>query len=497
MHDELVRERRELVASTRELAELLHEPARFVDRRVEHLHAMSTTSAHWRVRLQFTSLESERDPSVGEGHRVVSLGIFPKKRLPDMRAVDGEGSEVPLVRRDRRARSLAALLFNRLREVEEATEKRHLSDRGQLARRLLDVVAKNPADAAVAFGAYAAQVREDLGSTDAVEAHLEFVENFVDLTHVLGLVRVSPGGFCNVTFEYTDRHPYPRMPRWSAVKRKGEGILTWWRLTWRYFAMQAGLLAVPFNTRLTGANHAHSFYLLVDAPPGTEVEMMQWKQLDYRNLIAPGEVHESGSSVLACYDPEHDVHGGDAQIRLRINGEHLRLVWLLTAGIMAVAMAVAVNPHPNGGYGTVASLFAAMPAAILALLTQRDSGLVVRISKWLRRAYVGLAASTAVLGLAMVTDLLPEADWADAPFLSDRSAGAVTALFATLLFVLTCDIAFRRPGPAVTHWTAVCKDRRDPFAAEYRRRRRRSAVITPAIAIVVCVVEAILLGSLD
>lgn len=140
---------------------------------------------------------------------LVTLGIFPKRRHPDLVAHDGKNVELPLLRRAATTRVLMGLLMQRLPSHGYKGEPDLLR---QLARLTEQIVALNPADARKAFEEYSQILRAGPAFAER-EAHIRFVEHFVEATHVLALVPYQPGEVCTITYRYTESSRFPGWPR--------------------------------------------------------------------------------------------------------------------------------------------------------------------------------------------------------------------------------------------------------------------------------------------
>ncbi len=214
--------------------------------------------------------------------RLVSLGIFPKKRLPDLRVFDASETELPLLRRLDRTRAITSLL---LQDVVDAIGVDPIAEK-ELTELAYSFVSRQPAQAQPKYELYASRLRALAGSETNVEPHLTFAEHFVHNTHVLAATEQTATGYQLLTYRYSERIRVPRRPRlsWSTMSVK---------LLLRYWGMTLGLLAVPFDLKLSGASHAHSYYLLVSPPSGTEVEALYWRFLDQRSDGGTGKARRA------------------------------------------------------------------------------------------------------------------------------------------------------------------------------------------------------------
>lgn len=461
-------------------------PTRFVERRVDRLVDLSRYSAHWRVSMQVRLPEIESRVSSSRPV-LISLGIFEKKRLPDLEVIDGEGRILPTIRRADRTRALALLLLQDV--VRHATETGTASPSNEalqeLASQLRQVIAATSTTADRLFDDYSARVASVFGESAVAAAHLDAARAFVTFTHVFVWVDASPGGRVMLTYTYTERHTHPVL---LASLRDGSLTLQQrLRMTGRYVAMRLGLLAVPIRMRLNGANHAHSYYLMVAPPAGTEVEALYWRTLAPRPAADGGDgidsasfLHESSDYLLACYHQDHDAGGGRASVDLRIHSAGLRLVWLMTGLLFGVGVLGVVRDRAQ--LHDAISLLAFIPGGLLALITQRNSEFEYRMSEIIKRVCLLLVLLAALFGIAVSGDFVAGGHG----LVSDRHLSIALAVYAAPVFVLFTYIAFRRSGPserqaghaALLQWSEL---------SAYRTARRRNSYATMAACAIAAV----------
>jgi hypothetical protein len=354
------------------------------------------------------------------------------------------------------------------------------TDLEQLAVLAAEVVSRTPSEASPFYEQYVAKARAVASTYPAIDAHLKFLGQFVHFTHVLAYVPYTAGDVSILTYRYSEKNSFPRLPGGN-IRNNG-----FWTVL-RHVGRLSGLLAIPFDLKLSGANHAHSYYLLVTTPQGTEVEALYWKEM----VAQPGVrdvggsyIHESRHDVLACYHPERDAKGGLARVEIRLHGSALRLLWLLNAAIVVMALYVARTTHEvvrNAQLHESLPLLAGIPAALLAFITQSKNEMTARIGAWVGRAYLALAVATAALGLALSGDIFKTSRGIQNSVLNDRHLAAVGAAFGTFLLVLLTYVCFRPPGPAKRATDSGIP----PTYAEMRtyvQRRRRNSLMCVVIA---------------
>ena len=469
------------------LNEQLRLPTRYVERRVDHLQDLSRHCHHWQVTMQVRLAEREEGQTT-DRPLLVSLGIFEKKRLPDLQVADADGRLLPTIRRVDRTRVLALLLLQDL--VRCASTAPSDDDLLELASLLRKIIAANPATSARVLQQYQVRVGEVFDDVAQVDRHIAEVAAFVTFTHVFVWVDTRPGSRVILTYKFTERHAHSlsleslRDPRLSPKERL--------RLSTRQLAMRLGLLAVPIRMRLNGANHAHSQYLMVSPPAGTEVEALYWRDLARRpNTDAPDEadslIHESSHYLLACYHEDYDSNGGLASLDLRIHSAGMRFVWLLS-GLLLVGGVAGVVRDRTQLQGTM-PLLAFIPGGLLALITQRNSEFELRMSETVKRICLVLVALAGLFGIAVTGDALGSGG-----VLSDRHLGIALAAWAAPVFVLMTYISFRRRGPTEQQPTRAALLQWDDVR-RYRQSRRRNSYLVMTAAAIAAVVTIALLSS--
>lgn len=462
-----------------DLLNLLREPGRYVERRTDEIGDLSSRSVDWTVRLQVRLPYGTGQPAPDVPY-IVSLGLFPKKRLPDFVATDGSGCLVPLLRRTDRTRALVALLLQDVLHTQSLT----VSQEAQLAQMLAQIVSGYPASAQAAFESYRTTISSMVAASPQLAEHLAFVAHFVQYTHVLAAVSGTPGSHLMVTYTYSERHALPARPN---LTEPGAALGAQLKLLLRYWGMTLGLLPVPFDMKLGGANHAHSYYLLADSPSGTEIEALYWKSLHDRPATAlpsgMGYVHESRRPCLACYHAEHDVTGGLARVDVRLHGGAMRLLWLVNVLLVLVGLFLARNAEED--LSSSVSLLAAIPAGLIALAAQNTHELTADLGKWVRRLYIGLSLLAAVVGISVIGDLI-KGDSEVAGWINDERVASALAAYAAFMFGVVTYICFRREGPATSGALGNVRSYSD--IQDYRSARRRNSLI--------CVVASVALSAL-
>lgn len=446
-----------------------------------------------------------------DGCLVVSLGVFRKQRLPDMRVTDQRGQEVPVMARDEQVDALAAALVARELEDSDLTEPQI----DMLLGLASAVVGGAPELSKLALLEYEAAARNTRMDEKFVDDQVVALKSFVDLTQVLVWVTPTASEHVVLNTVFSTSHRFPSASSvWKNrpnVDKKSEGIsqrvrgrITQWRkMSWDYIRlllMNLGLLAVPLRLRLNGANHAHSFYLLVAPPTGTEIETLYWRSLTFRQTTddssdAYYESPDSNQQILGCHHLSHDAHGGIARLNVRLAGAGLRRVWLLVLAVVAVAVYVLANSTDKQELPTVAGWITAVVGALLAVLNDRSSQLSTHLGRHLQRLILLLAVMAFVLGVRINADVSSVRDeWWNHPVaifekMTVFGLAGVVATYGTAVLVIVTAVCFRS--------SARPADKRDAAHAQYStytgyrsRRRVASAVMLVAAlisALAVCV----------
>lgn len=427
------------------LNEQLRLPTRYVERRTDRLVELSRDCAHWLNAMQITLPIVARRAPRQERPFLVSLGVFEKKRLPDLEVVDGTGAILPIIRRADRTRVLSLLLLQPLLRSRLVAPPA-APDLVSVSETLQQILALNSDDARALLPAYGEEVHLTFGAVAEhlnadVEAHLAAVASFANFTHVLVWVQASPGDRLTLKYTYSERHKHPELL--PSLRAKGMDTTRRIRLLMRHSVMRLGLLSVPMRVRLNGANHAHSYYLMVRPPDGTEVEAIYWKALNHRgDHLNAAIVHEARDPILACYHEDHDAGGGDASVNLRIFGPGLRYAWMLAGLLLLVGVFAILRPRSQ--LHSLISLLAFIPGGLLALITQRNSEFEYRMSTVLKRLCLLLVLVAGLFGIAVSGNVVP----GSRALVSDRHIAIVLAGCASFLFVLLGYVSFRRAGPS-------------------------------------------------
>lgn len=455
------------------LHEMLRWPGTYVERRVDRILDLGATHERWEC-LQQILVPAVADPLWRAADTpqpvVVSLGIFKKNRLPDLRAFAHDGSALSIMTRQQQSDWLASALLERFL-TEDVPEETRI-EAGGIAAAVFNA---KPTETAALLEQYG-QCWEAAGTEvdqATLDEQLRLLRTFQSHTHVLAWAIPDPSGRVMVKMTFTQETTYPYFEAiWNNRQAVPTRSLIWQAI--RLALMDLCLLPVPIRPSLSGANHSHSFYLLVSTPAGVEVDLAYWRQSSARQgaieeaapdgvpfaapqADAPGPAesvqasvspdsdghdpqpagrvednreedprpngddrtagtptidgyggHQSESTVLACYHQAHDMKPGDCSVDLRLHGPGLRFVWLLVGAVVAATWLI-LSKNPTGTQlEDLSPALSVVPGAILAVLSERSSELTKHMSRWLQRLLLLLSILAIVTGLALTADYLNE-----------------------------------------------------------------------------------------
>jgi hypothetical protein len=391
-----------------------HRAAHFVERRVERAELIDDYHYTVAVTQQFTTPIHDPDESLDPKVLLVSLGWFPKYRLPDLTVMDQAGSTLPLLRRTDQGRVMATIITNRW----YATFFRGVSEESsEIAESIWRII--NTAVAQVVTssrrGAFVAVYRLERYLEDCV-ADAELAPDVRDavsrllsrkrfwgyLTDVLTESRLlvakmegRPGRTHVITITYTERFPYKSYGKEPSRLSKA--------LAW------LGLIGMPTSRVVANIGHAASLWAIQSVPEGLEPVRCFWKgeaadthptdPISVDISSAAAGKHVSHSSEVAKPD--------DLILDVQISpSPAIASTVALAALIYLVSVYVfkAVPPHGSSEADptiliTLGSLFSATPAAIAGALAYRGHTFVRHASTGPRMLLACLSGSAATLAI--------------------------------------------------------------------------------------------------
>ena len=481
------------------LQELLYNPRNLIERRVETFTLPSHTEYRWKI-VQQVRIPGKPDATTQTGTYIVSLGMFEKKRTPDLEARDGAGNELAVLTRDARGSVMASALMGRylddtpyrigdsecffaLTQVKRESGL-PLSPAEQEMLRLVEYIADS-IKCITTYGSENAQQKlDDLICDLQEEPHIgdggwpellreidvtppteqgsqgvdtegperskvtleEQLTGFVGTVHVLAEVRAEPGTAVTVTMTFSDLIKY-ESPSPESLPTLGARLHQRWR---RWF-QRWGLLPATLVRQVHNADHSNSFYIVSHPPDGASIVRSYWKNVDWAKLDNDKKpyystMNESAGVVLSLHDDDAGAEEfpAEAWYDIQIRQETwLRLAWLQGLALMMLTALVWTNVI-DGSVQNVAYVFG-FPGGVLGALLLTTDSFSVQVSLALRRMFLAVAVLALGYGLGFSAEpsRLPLiGDW---PLL--KIYNATVAGYLVALVVVSGRTAFgRRTG---------------------------------------------------
>ena len=343
------------------------------------------------VRLSMTLPVIEATEPVDRKHRLVSLGIFSKTRLPELRVSASDGSLVTVLGRDARARFLAGIISERyLAPVRDASKSDIAFDcavleqgfrffveqiiklNPDLARLHLDLLIRFLKDGDVLPQGYA-----DLVPLDDLEISLAQV---CSTTQLIGIVDAELGSQIDLSLTYIGRLAPSSDESDRSNINQAVGLLGHHALR---VLTSLGLTAQLFQRTAHNVNHSSSYYLVIPDPSGAEVRRAYWGAVSdvYRsNLVRLGASDESLKAAATAAAGERVAASGqclssyaDYRVGLRYTAVEIGLARSATFSMVSVIstlaavgiMFVADHPGQFTGRPDGIALVAFIPALML------------------------------------------------------------------------------------------------------------------------------------
>jgi hypothetical protein len=278
------------------LSMMLKHPRRATQRLVEQLTFVPSGGRDWKrtLQVQIPPRAQPADPS----WRVVSLGVFRRRRFPDIVARDASGTRLNFLTRDEHGETLAGVIFAKHVEDFPAQRQALLLDRespqferyGELTSLLIANLTRvgdnDQAPDKVSDTEFLAAMFYDLlRSFDPrpddielrVSAFLRNLEESLEATHYLAWVFASAGETLNLQLSYTAADSRQR-PDWKpdadarssgpAAVQPRERAMRWFRAL--------GLAPMDCLVRIPNSALAGSYYLTFEPPANTEITYFDW-----------------------------------------------------------------------------------------------------------------------------------------------------------------------------------------------------------------------------
>jgi hypothetical protein len=324
-------------------------PRRATERIVEQLTFLPSGGQHWTRTLQI-HIPPKTEPK-GSARRVVSLGIFRRRRFPDLTVSDANGAKINLLTRHEHGTMLIGIVmakyFSEFPEAVASLQAASNSPERQTYNALLATLYDRFTTVGDIVGLddevtrLASMYECLLGSFDPVPDRLgkrvdAFRMNLKDMfetTRYLCWVEAAPDEIINLRVSYTAADSRYR-PEWKVKAPTAQTLAIRWReqfLSWyREFGLAPLMYLIPGNI-FTG-----SYYLSLDPPPSTEVVYLDW---------TTGNSFEDDKRELdSALDSVHFHYAHDSQPRLSERSRKVRAyVRCITHGHKQIAIGAALN----------------------------------------------------------------------------------------------------------------------------------------------------------
>ncbi len=477
------------------LQELLYNPRNMIERRVETFTLPSHNSYRWKI-VQQIRIPGKSDATTPTDTFVVSLGMFEKKRTPDLEARDDEGRELAILTRDARGSVMATALIGRylddtpycidndeyyfaltevkqkaglplspaeqelLRLVEYVADSikcitTYASDDAQ--ERFDDLIAYLNREPCLGDGGWPGLLQEiDVtpaseepeGSNEEAPARRtvtldDQLTGFIGTVHVLAEVRTKPGAAVTVTMTFSDLIKYESPDPNSLGTLRARARQCWYRWFQKW-----GLLPATLVRQVHNADHSNSFYIVSHPPDGANIVRSYWKNVDWAKLDSGQKpyystMNESAGVVLSLHDDDAgaDEFPAEAWYEFQIRQETwLRLAWLQALALLVLTGLVWTSVI-DGDVRNVAYVFG-FPGGVLGALLLTTDSFSVQVSLALRRMFLVVAVLALGYGLGFSTEPNRLPLIGDLPLL--RLYNAAVAAYLTSLVVVSGRTAFGR-----------------------------------------------------
>jgi hypothetical protein len=423
------------------LQEMLTHPTDYQERRVERLTFVAERRFRWTIEQQLLLPKLEGEQYRKACSAAISLGIYPKKRLPDLVASGPNGEKLPVLSRHERALFIALSLLDR-RSIKSAIQSDELSSDGYLrvAHQVAAFVGAAPKAFDEGLSALNNERLSDVRNDIQVvfqgwwDVFLRRIVPLREVTHVLALVEGRVGSRINVCHSFSEELDEilggdPVGGSFSVGTTADDGThgvgatadpsMPWYLgiaiRVYRHFSVKSRRRLVAFAQGLclypttaaslaSSANHCASYYLLVDAPAGAQVECAYWEQFDL--VDEGGEVPvDADATVLSSYHTIGSV-GSEGRCFIDTRADVYQLqgpmatCFLLVLVFWFLSRSTWVSTTPAEivliGLTTIAG-------ALLGWIAQYRNSLRTFSARYLRRCVFALSIVSVGLGVVVVS----------------------------------------------------------------------------------------------
>jgi len=374
------------------LADLIEYPTKHTQRCVDELAFRSTSGQQWTRTVQ---VRLPDEISGGRGWRVVSLGMFKRRRFPDFVVTDASGRRVNLLTRDQHGTVLTHALLNKYLNPLEVDPRDVVSQPpGSPTKQAYDALAyyayslltsagdapdpkKQAGQVAVLFGELLKQLNIDESLAVRQKSLIgREVTELLDVTQYLAWVLGEPGEVVSLQATYTTRDARQALESESSMR--GENREPYPEPVRRMYWYRAfGLAPLNYAFSVPSHDHAGSYYFTLDPPRNTRVTYLDWES---GNSFA--ESSELDSALESVHLNQGDISARPAGEASRTRGgvinayvrcdvrEHKKIAAGALLNLIFVFL-IAGGRFTNGS-GTAQTWLILTPTILLAYLAQQQ-----------------------------------------------------------------------------------------------------------------------------
>ena len=437
------------------LRQTLRSPTVYTQRLVEHLEFLPTGGQRWRRDLQLLLPASDEFHPDHEQMYIVSLGIFRRRRLPDISITDCNGRQLNLLTRVQHGHCLAHITIDQYLTDEERTKVGEGITDDQAGEITMAYVGlyQPTFEMFTSVSEVLAPLAEQrliellrlLGSSEesATARAALFMDDMKELSRVtqyLRWVRGRPNTAVRLTATYTMKDPVqldaPRRSKLeeeSSFKRVQSHFRAW--CSEQYSRL--GLGPIPYDIVTPANGHAASYYFTIEPPPESNIAYMDWG-LDNSYGVGRDEwvcahhsVHvHNGATLLGLEEdgpdrteiPESKIH---AFARLD-PADHWQVVVAALLNIVFIWLAESGRLTSELG-GTSTPWLAFTPAVLIAYVAQQRRHYYAGSTGWVRGVIWGYLLFNIVFLISISFDIAPDGSLADRSGLTDDLVSSVMA----------------------------------------------------------------------
>lgn len=403
------------------LAILLQRPSRYIQRRVETFRLVDDHHYAVAVTQQFT-VAGHGSMGTSEHPLMIPVGFFAKERLADLRVHGPDGTILPVLSRWERA-SVTAVIFSQ--PFEHQLKRRVPAEHHDIVRAVVQTIQNRVAKLTDETPDAAKRIADDLLAalrTDArnrkfprsVRKALRWLtydkgftsglRAFQKVRLIIALMRGEVDQTYTIEAHYTERFNYELELRRIFAPRR---IREWGPRLVRLFLVQLGWVTVEIRQDAANFGRALSHWIVQSVPTGVEPVRQYWDDRGDLAELLVDETVENDRAITARY-AEPVKPGQDRTLILEVQMAPSAAV--LSAALLALALcAVATfifqsnlarhQTDIKDSLIALATIFAAVPAAITGALAYQGQTFVRRVSRGPRLALALLSLQAAILAI--------------------------------------------------------------------------------------------------